>query len=345
MGDALGAAVEFMTHGQIKQRYGRHGITAFDAAYGRTGAITDDTQMTLFTADGLLRAEVSGHDGGAVSPVVTTSQAYLRWLYTQGDATAESLPLGEPGWLMSHADLRHARAPGMTCLSALVAMPSLGEPAVNDSKGCGGVMRVAPVGLYRWHECDQPDVEARTFDLAAQLAGLTHGHPTGQLSSGALAVMVLCLIEGATLAEALDAAKRCLNVREHAEETLNALARAESLASRSRWARRNAIKELGEGWIAEEALAIGVYCALVASDFREAVTLAVNHDGDSDSTGSIAGNLIGVMLGVEAIPDNWLHTLELADVIREIADDLFEYPDWRGASVEKRARIDDKYPS
>ena len=344
MGDALGAAVEFMTREQITQRYGRRGITAFDVAYGRAGAITDDTQMTLFTAEGLLRAEVSRHRGGAISPVVATSQAYLRWLDTQGNAPAQPLPLGKSGWLMSHDGLRHVRAPGMTCLSALVAMPSLGEPAVNDSKGCGGVMRVAPVGLFHWHDCDEPDVRVRTFELAAQLAGLTHGHPTGRLSSGALAVMVLCLAEGTALAEALDAAKRCLRTLEHAGETLNALERAESLAGRNRWARRNAIAELGEGWIAEEALAIGVYCALVASDFREALTLAVNHDGDSDSTGSIAGNLIGAMLGVEAIPDNWLHELELADVIREVADDLFAYPEWRGASAEDRARIDERYP-
>ena len=120
---------------------------------------------------------------------------------------------------------------------------------------------------------------------------------------------------------------------------------AGAATARGRWARRNAIAELGEGWIAEEALAIGVYCALVASDFREAVTLAVNHDGDSDSTGSITGNLIGAMLGVEAIPDSWLHELELADVIREIADDLLEYPGWPGASAEHRARIEERYPS
>jgi ADP-ribosylglycohydrolase len=75
VGDALGAAVEFMTREQITQRYGRRGITAFDVAYGRAGAITDDTQMTLFTADGLLRAEVGQHRGGAISPVVATSEA------------------------------------------------------------------------------------------------------------------------------------------------------------------------------------------------------------------------------------------------------------------------------
>jgi ADP-ribosylglycohydrolase len=58
VGDALGAPVEFMSHSQIVSRFGPHGIRDFAPAYGRTGAITDDTQMTLFTAEGLRRAHL-----------------------------------------------------------------------------------------------------------------------------------------------------------------------------------------------------------------------------------------------------------------------------------------------
>src|SRR5690606_32842060 len=84
------------------------------------------------------------------------------------------------------------------------------------------------------------------------------------------------------------------------------------------------VEALGGGWVAEEALAIALYCALVAEgDFAAGVRLAVNHSGDSDSTGAIAGNLLGVMLGEEAIPAAWLRELELRDVIEQIADDLF----------------------
>jgi ADP-ribosyl-[dinitrogen reductase] hydrolase len=53
------------------------------------------------------------------------------------------------------------------------------------------------------------------------------------------------------------------------------------------------------------------------------VLLAVNHGGDSDSTGSIAGNLLGLLVGEEGIPDRWLRRLELREVITQVADDLW----------------------
>ena len=85
----------------------------------------------------------------------------------------------------------------------------------------------------------------------------------------------------------------------------------------------DAINELGEGWVAEEALAIAVYsCLKHSNNFEDAVVCAINHGGDSDSTGSIAGNIIGAFLGEEAIPNYYLDNLELKDVIVEIADDL-----------------------
>jgi ADP-ribosylglycohydrolase len=100
------------------------------------------------------------------------------------------------------------------------------------------------------------------------------------------------------------------------------------------------VARLGEGWVAEEALAIGVYCALAAGeDFAAGVRLAVNHGGDSDSTGAIAGNLLGTALGVSAIPQRWLDKLELRTEIETIADDMLiwisddrdwwnKYPGW-----------------
>lgn len=81
-----------------------------------------------------------------------------------------------------------------------------------------------------------------------------------------------------------------------------------------------AIARLGQGWIAEEALAITIYCALVARNFRHGEILAVNHDGDSDSTGSIVGNPLGAMCGVKSIPAKWLAPLELRDAFASAGD-------------------------
>jgi hypothetical protein len=128
---------------------------------------------------------------------------------------------------------------------------------------------------------------------------------------------------------------------------LQAIETAEELAARG-LAHEQAIARLGHGWVADEALAISIYCALAARDFRHGVILAVNHDGDSDSTGSITGNLLGVMHGAEAIPVEWLEPLELRDVITEVADDLYAFKDWKigeyAGDTELNERIWRKYP-
>ena len=85
------------------------------------------------------------------------------------------------------------------------------------------------------------------------------------------------------------------------------------------------IMQLGEGWVAEETLAIAVYAASRHMDnFSEALITAVNHDGDSDSTGAVAGNIMGAIIGYEAIPRSFKYFLELHNVILAIADDLHQ---------------------
>lgn len=74
----------------------------------------------------------------------------------------------------------------------------------------------------------------------------------------------------------------------------------------------------------EEALAIAVYCALrYENDFSAGIIAAVNHRGDSDSTGAITGNILGALLGYESMDEQWKNDLELTDVLLEMADDLY----------------------
>ncbi|WP_315836063.1 ADP-ribosylglycohydrolase family protein [Bradyrhizobium prioriisuperbiae] len=354
-GDALGAPVEFMSREKILRIYGPGGIEAFDTAYGRVGAITDDTQMTLFTAEGLLRGWVRGSLNGITSYEDTTSAAYLRWLLTQGEINPLLPRSLASGWLVEQIGFSARRGPGRTCLAALHAMTALGAPARNDSKGCGGVMRLAPVGLFaaRLPQGSSPEglPPSETFQLGVRLAALTHGHPSGWLPAGVLAVLVQGLVAGVPLAQALVVAKACLRRAPDHAETLDAILRAEDLAASdlapSKRENGRAIAKLGQGWVGEEALAIALYCALVAPGFREGVVLAVNHDGDSDSTGAIAGNLLGALWGAKEIPRAWLARLELKDVITEMADDLLAFPGWeisQGAETEKGAAITRKYP-
>ena len=87
----------------------------------------------------------------------------------------------------------------------------------------------------------------------------------------------------------------------------------------------DAIRELGGGWVAEETVAIALYCALRHADsFEDAVIAAVNHDGDSDSTGAVTGNIMGALLGMEGIPAAFVQPLELRDVLLATAKKLAE---------------------
>lgn len=339
VGDALGAAVEFDDLAAIRGRFGPEGIREPAEAYGRLGAITDDTQMLLFTAEGLVRAHHRWLARDICSVPGVVWNAYRRWLATQGEAPPGPERLraagagragraeegdrggasageegGSDGWLVGVEGLHHRRAPGNTCLAALRG-GRMGTPdrPVNDSKGCGGAMRIAPVGL----------VAADPFRLGCEIAALTHGHPTGWAAAGLFALLLAELVRGRSLDGAVEAALAAVEPVPAAAEAAAAVRRARDLAARSRGSPEE-VERLGGGWVAEEAVAIAVYCALRAEDLAHGLRMAVNHSGDSDSTGSITGNLLGARDGMAAVPPDLLADLELADVITRVADDVVD---------------------
>jgi ADP-ribosylglycohydrolase len=351
VGDALGAPVEFLDLDEIVRAYGERGIRDYAPAYGKLGAITDDTQMTLFTAEAVLSAHLAATlESQEPDFFRAAAGSYARWLMTQENSRLVCAGNAKASWLLQQRRLFTRRAPGTTCLSALQTSRGKVTRATNDSKGCGGVMRVAPVGMYFAHslrgERGSDRLLPGIFRTGNDLAAITHGHPSGCLSAGALAVMVSLVLAGNALPEAIQAAKEELRKHASHKETLAAVEKAESLA-KSRPRERSALRELGKGFVAEEALAMGLYCALGARDFEDGVILAVNHSGDSDSTGSITGNLLGAAAGAEVIPDRWLAPLELRSTIEAIADDLAAFPDWRlrnQANVEESAFYATRYP-
>jgi ADP-ribosyl-[dinitrogen reductase] hydrolase len=340
VGDALGAPVEFLSIQEIRKRYGKNGIMNFDSAFGRTGAITDDTQMTLFTAEGLLRAHCRGmHKGIGPAHDSVVHQAYLRWLFTQGEMKESDVDVTHNGWLLTIEELHSRRAPGTSCLSSLKSgrMGTIDQP-VNNSKGCGGVMRASPIGLYgavasKYLRGSGKEITA-IFDLGCKIAAITHGHPSGYIPAGVLAAIIFAIVSGQTLVEAIETTIPILKKMKGHEETLKAITQVMDYGNNKViQPGPDAIEKIGGGWVGEEALAISLYCALSSEgDFSKGVRLAVNHSGDSDSTGAITGNILGAIHGKQAIPEQWLEQLERKDVVEEIADDLLtlfqETEDW-----------------
>jgi ADP-ribosylglycohydrolase len=315
LGDALGWPVEFLSQRDIAAQFGPAGILSLQPGQWGYAEITDDTQMTLFTGAGILDAAAFGVPPSEDDVVTAVYRAYLWWLHTQGFPIPDlaedtvSMKLAGETWLQKQ------RGPGHTCVSAL-ASGRRGSPdcVLNDSKGCGGVMRAAPLGLMYDHKT--------AFRLGVGTAALTHGHPSGYYSAGLLAAIVSGLIRGADLAEAVAQARVLAAQHTDADECLQALDLAVALAAQKKDPAL-ALPAIGEGWVGEESLAIAVYCSMRwPYDFCTAVTTAVNHDGDSDSTGAITGNICGAYLGVAALPQAWLKILEGAERITAIADDL-----------------------
>ncbi len=344
VGDALGAPIEFMTLDAIRARYGPSGLEEFDLAYGRIGAITDDTQMTLFTAEGLVRAKVRQASKGICHPPSVVHAAYLRWYATQRSKTVMSIEefqkqRAPDGWLVTHRELWSRRGPGNTCLAALSRADTLGTVAENDSKGCGAIMRVAPVGLL-YPSATADGASNPAFDIGKEVSACTHGNPTGYLAGAVFAQIIASIVEGHTLLAAIDAARATLRAHAHSSEVSRAIDGSLQLASKIAEPSIGDLEVLGGGWTGEEALAIALYVALVAKSFEHGVRLAVNHSGDSDSTGSLVGALLGTIHGDDVIPIRWIASLELREVIDEIACDLAAV---RSASFDCEAN-EAKYP-
>ncbi|WZL72033.1 ADP-ribosylglycohydrolase family protein [Clostridiaceae bacterium 35-E11] len=315
VGDALGWPVEFLKLDEIKKRFGDKGVIELVHSDCGKAEITDDTQMTMFTAEGILRAESRLRNKGICHAPTVIYFAYQRWLATQGYPKKESLDWIYDGWLMNRNELHARRAPGNSCITALVSddKGTLENP-INNSKGCGAVMRSAPFGLFL--------EKNSAYEIAKESAALTHGHPTGYVTAGALANIIAEIVGGTGLRESIFNTIEKLSSENSGMECTKKLRQALDLSGTD-IPDYKAISEIGEGWIAEEALGISVFCALrYETDFRKALIASVNHNGDSDSTGSITGNILGALLGIQNIPQEWLESVELFEEIIELANDL-----------------------
>ena len=297
IGDALGWPVEFLSLHQIRQLWGPHGITDLvEDQHFLIGTFTDDTQMTIALAEGLL---ASPYDD-AEAQMVTIAKRFVAWSTSP----------------------ENNRAPGNTCMTAcrnLADGATWRTSCVTGSKGCGTTMRSAPLGLL-YHR----DFE-RLVDRAVKASRITHGHPcalAGGVATAAAVSLALdhtppteLVLRVAGLVEPVSAAAAA-----HIRRVLDV---AELPAD-------EAMAKLGEGWVAEEAAALALSSFLAHPDDYEAtIRRAVNTEGDSDSIGCIAGAISGAYNGEEAIPARWRKVIEKREHLLYLANAL--YDGWRTA--------------
>ena len=323
VGDALGYAVEFMSYSDIVARYGKKGITRYELDSQGVAEISDDTQMALFVANGLMLGDTYISDKGIGSPHNYDSGALYAWYITQTQKfDTPRKKYYSQFWLMDDPRMFARRAPGVTCMGALS-----GKLKTNKSKECGGIVRIAPQALYEYRFTGLP--REKRWEITKEMIEYTHHHPLGYLPA-ILLVDVLCsimrrssetVVLESTVWESISAMKFLLN-NKYGKYIIMLSDKAFDLAKQER-PDHESIAELGEGWTAEETLAIALYCATkYHNDFEKAIVASVNHSGGSDSTGAVTGNIIGAILGRDAIPQHYIDNLELVDVIEEMANDI-----------------------
>jgi ADP-ribosylglycohydrolase len=317
VGDALGAPVEFCELQTIYGFTGGAGVTGpMPEAGTKQINYTDDTQMAMATAEALLDYHATG------------AEDLERWLVARYQQWAKVVT-GD-------------RAPGIATMGALHA----GEP--QESRGAGGVMRVAPIGLA---------LSSRACYQAAVLAaGITHKDPYSDMASGFLARVIHELVKGKEIEEAI----KCgifdtFEFGPAMPETvdfLNYIEKVVAIANDSREtdsAPYRGIQRLvtvsgaedlmgvkGIGWVADEALGVALFCALRFKDegrvtdtiripgaYEQAVLAAVNITGDSDTTGAVTGAVMGAMVGIKGIPWDWEYAIENREKLYELSDELF----------------------
>ena len=338
IGDAMGAPVESLNWAQIARRFGPGGVTDMPPADSERGRITNATQMMLFATEGMLRAYVRIQEREVYDPVAVIHHALIRWALTQGEATAFAGIDRDTG-LIADTRLHQRRSPDETCLQALAQASALTWQPANSGNTLCALTRAAPIGLFPWGDFLFRHRE-RAFSVACEAARLTHGHPCAYLSAGVFAYLIngmledeqpletllpqaLAFLEGGTcidfyIADDQERASlsRCqAQVRFLLEAVLDMHLQGSVPSPQG-------IATLGTGHSAQVALAVAVWCALAARDYRQGVLWAVNQSGPSAGTALLAGNLLGLRFGLGELPQAWLDALELHDCVGQLGHDL-----------------------
>lgn len=307
VGDALGYPTEFRSRAQILSCFGPDGVTDFvslkDARWvGRPiiigpdqppGTYSDDTQMTLALAYGLLDT-LTGDLNDMMNAV---ADHFVAWSKSEDNN----------------------RAPGGTCMTGCERLNE-GTPwqrsGVAQSKGCGSAMRVAPIGLLFANDHN------KLLEVARASSIMTHGHDAAIEGAASAALLVALALNGASLEQMYDAIEQTCCAHS-ADFAMRWRQLPEMLSQPPEVALSN--DGLGESWVAEEAVASAYYCVYHArGDFERALTLAANTDGDSDSIACIAGGIIGAQLGLEAIRPSWRQQVENSAHLHDIGQRLFD---------------------
>jgi len=331
VGDAFGYPCREMSYEKICSRFEKKGCLRLPINAASDSALfTDNTQLTLFTADGIIWASYSNAPEG-VNYSEYVFYAYQYWLYTQTKTVADE----RYSWifdrnanpyrskLIKTKGLYKKRFSSTVNIDALLEASNMNYgkigKSLNNNSDNGGLKRVMPAGLYFNYDT------LLAFRAGADFAAITHGDPTAFLAAGCYSAIIAELVNGARIDDALDKAMVILKSYKNFDECYKTLENVKNLLADASVPPLEAVSEIGRGVRADEALGIAVFCAALHEDsYENAVRLAVNHDGESDVCGALCGGLLGAYHGARFVPKKWVKKLSLLRLIEDTAIELVE---------------------
>lgn len=316
IGDAFGYNVEFQSWEHIRITY--DGPIMFSNCDNYIAS--DDTQMTLFCLEALKKDYQKNYNNENILKRIY--EYYLDWNATQYHDLVSKSDFAK------QKELHKRQAPGKTCLTALGSgRCGTMENKINDSKGCGGIMRVAPIAFLN------KSLEDIIY-LGNMQSAITHGHPEGYLSSGFFAGLLHLGIKGSSFEEAYKEVKNKISQDKESTDFINYLNILEKNLEVEFKNPNEMTEVLGEGWTGETALGLAVYAFKHGKSFEHTLIISTNHRGDSDSTASMAGQLFAAFNNLESEDLEVYNKIDLKNVIDKSLDNLEIINDFKEPEVK-----------
>lgn len=320
VGDAMGFTIDAKSWEEICADYGPNGLLGYDLQAQEYAQVTSYTQIAAFLCNGLLL----GVTRGRTNHLAYGKQALQEWTRSQQFYRD---PEQSFCWLAKLPQFRHRNCmdPRMLDMLRLSVLGNIQLPK-NNSNTPGAITAAVAAGMFYKPERLAPE---QVGLLAESLILLTHGNPEAFLSGVVLAYTVAGILQepGLPLVEQFQQAIAVMDGQfrsryGQAEELAMQLRRAIALAGAGTVTPQEGMEQLAcldaPGCLAGAMFA----CLTNPRDFDAAIITAVNHSGMSAAVGAIAGAILGAYLTEDSLPEFYLESLECADALRILAEDM-----------------------
>lgn len=327
VGDAMGYTVNSHSLAEIREDYGPNGLQGYDPVNGYAD-VTSYTQLAAFTANGLLYGLTMGRSKGTMSPFINyIARSHWEWACSQ---QMMDRPARTVCWLFREKSLcrRHCID---TRMKEVILRKQFGTPEERYNSMTTPSAITAAVGVGMFY--DPADMSRSEINrLGMEAVALTHGDPMAHLPGAAVTYMVSAALADPAMAmeklveKTMEAFTAQFDSQYHryVSQINNLVKMAVSMSRDPSIAPVDAMEKL-QCKTGAQVLAGTVYALLTGGeDFDASLITAVNHSGASAAVGALVGAILGARLGVDALPEFYLECLECGEVLRELADDLYQ---------------------